>query len=358
MPLIFGGQGVTPTLRGQPSNVYALQAGEVMQIPAGGWMLELGKYSAYQVLDPITGIWRPLATGGLSGKNFHVQSYGVNHRIANQTGCAVGALITNAGTGYTSAPTVTASAGASVWQAVVGGAVNTSITVSNAGTNYVYPPQVMFAAPPSPGIQATGYSTVSGGAITSITVTNQGAGYTQAPVITLLNDPRDTTGANGTATAVLTGSGTITGLLCTDHGTPQTAVPTLAFSGGGGSSAAATAIMKWCITGITFSGGTGYTVGAGAVGFTALPMLTAGTGAYTNRATDTDLVRMRMATIYVPTTAAGAPTNTVAANILDGGEYQNVPTSIIVQNSGLYPGAATVTLAMGGLTDFCELYPV
>lgn len=358
MPLIFGGQGVAPSLRGQPSNVYALQAGEVMQIPAGGWMLELGKYSAYQVLDPITGIWRPIATGGLNGKNFHVQSDGANHRIANQTGCTVGALITNAGTGYTSAPTVTASSGSSVWQAIVGGALNTSVTVTNGGTNYVYPPQVMFSAPPAPGIQATGYSTVSGGAITSITVTNQGAGYTQAPVVTLLNDPRDTTGANGTATGVLTGSGTITGLLCTDHGTPLTAVPTLAFSGGGGASAAATAIMAWCITAISFSGGTGYTSGAGAVQFSAIPQLTAGTGALTNRASDTDLVRMRAALIYVPTTAAGAPTNTVAANILDGGLYQNVPTSVTVMNSGLYPSVTTATLTMGGLTDFVELYPV
>jgi hypothetical protein len=358
MPLIFGGQGVAPSLRGQPSNVYALQAGEVMQIPAGGWMLELGKYSAYQVLDPITGIWRPIATGGLNGKNFHVQSDGVNHRIANQTGCAVGALITNAGTGYSSAPTVTPSSGSSVWQAIVGGAVNTSVTVTNGGTNYVYPPAVNFSAPPAPGIQATGYATLTSGAVSSITVTNQGAGYTQAPVVTVLNDPRDSTGANASATAVLTGAQTITGLLCTDHGTPLTSVPTLAFSGGGGSAAAATAIMKWCITAITFSGGTGYTVGAGAVEFSALPMLTAGTGAYTNRATDTDLVRMRKAVIYVPTTAAGAPTNTVAANILDGGEYQNVPTSVLMSNSGLYPGATTATLVMGGLTDFCELYPV
>jgi hypothetical protein len=41
-------------------------------------------------------------------------------RVANQTGCAVGALITNGGTLYTSAPAVAASAGASVWLALRG----------------------------------------------------------------------------------------------------------------------------------------------------------------------------------------------------------------------------------------------
>lgn len=357
MPLVFGGQGVSPTLRGQPTNNYALQAGEVMKIPAGGWMLALGKYSSYQVFDPITGIWRTIGSGGLNGKAFHVQSDGVNHRISNQTGCAVGALITNAGTGYTSAPTVAASAGASVWQAVVGGAVNTTVTVPNGGAGYVYPPQVMFSAPPSPGIQAAGHCAISGGVVTGVTVDQQGAGYTSAPTITFFNDDRDTTGANASATAVLTGAGTITGLLCTDHGTPLAAVPTLAFTGGGGASAAATAIMCWCIVSIAFSGGTGYTVGAGAVKFSAVPMYTAGTAIYTNPATQVDLVRMREAIIYSPTTATGAPTATGQVT-LDGGIYQNVPTSIVVTNSGLYPGATTPTLTMGGLLDYSELYPV
>jgi hypothetical protein len=357
MPLVFGAQGVQPTLRGQPTNNYALQAGEAMKIPAGGWMLALGKYSSYQVYDPITTIWRTIGSGGLNGKSFHVHSDGVNHRITNQTGCAVGALITNAGTGYTSAPIVTASAGASVWQPVVGGAVNTSVTVGNGGSTYVYPPQVMFSAPPSPGVQAAGHCAISGGVVTSVTVDQQGAGYTQAPTITFFNDDRDLTGSNAQATAVLTGSGTITGLLCTDHGNPLAAVPTLAFSGGGGASAAATTIMCWCIVSIAFAGGSGYTSGAGAVKFSAVPQYTAGTAIYVNPATQVDLVRMREAIIYVPTTAAGAPTATGEVT-LDGGIYQNVPTSITVQNSGLYPGATTATLTMGGLLDYTELYPV
>ena len=58
MALQFGGLGVSPTLRGQPSNVYALQPGESMLVPAGTWIAKLGPYTNYQVYDPITTIWR------------------------------------------------------------------------------------------------------------------------------------------------------------------------------------------------------------------------------------------------------------------------------------------------------------
>lgn len=354
MALQFGGLGVGPTLRGQPSNAYALQPGEAKLIPAGTWVGKLGPYTNYQVYDTICQIWRNVGDGGITTR---IESDGVNHRLCNQTGCAVGAVITNAGTGYTSAPTVTASSGASVWQPIVGGAVNTSVTVTNGGSNYVYPPEVAFAAPPAPGIPATGYCTLSGGAVSTITVTNQGAGYTNAPAVSLINDPRDSTGSNGQATTVLTGAGTITGLLATDHGSPLTAVPTLAFSGGGGSAAAATAVMCWSITALAFSGGAGYTVGAGAFEMSYVPMLTVATPIYTNPDTQLRLVRMRQAIIYVPTTATGAPTATGEV-IIDGGIYQNVPTALIVQNSGLYPTATTVTLSMGGLNDFSLLLPV
>lgn len=360
MPIVFGGSGLGPTLRGLPSNMYALQPGEVKLVPAGSFVGKLGPYTNYQVYDTITGIWRNVGDGG---NTMRIESDGINHRLANQGGCAVGALITNAGTGYTSSPTVTASSGSSVWSAIVGGAVNTSVTVTSGGTGYAYPPEVAFSAPPNPGIQATGYCTLSAGAVSTVTVTNQGAGYSAgAPTISFLNDPREglngvSTGSNAAATAVLTGAGTITGLLCLDHGTPLTAVPTLAFSGGGGASAAATAIMCWSITGIAFSGGAGYTVGASAFEMSYVPQLTAGTPIYTNPDTQTRLVRMRQAIIYVPTTATGAPTATGEV-VIDGGIYQNVPTALKIANSGLYPTATTPTLSMGGLNDFTQLLPV
>src|SRR5574337_537712 len=126
MPLVFGAQGVTPSLRGVPSQVYSLNAGEVMLIPPGAWAVKPGRYSQVQEFDPVTGTWRGI--GDDSNAYKYLNSDGVNFRIANQTGCAVGALITNVGYSYTSAPTVTASAGGSVWQAIIGGAISTTIT--------------------------------------------------------------------------------------------------------------------------------------------------------------------------------------------------------------------------------------
>jgi hypothetical protein len=155
---------------------------------------------------------------------------------ANTTGTPVGAIITNAGTGLTNgwygyvpsftgiaipgqsgpalpgtavsivngaaslgntAQTVTPSAGGSLWNAFVGGAVNTTITfttsttvyqngpfggtgtayTANAGSNYTRPPLIVFTPPPNQGAQPyilpTAVCTISGGAINSITVTSE-----------------------------------------------------------------------------------------------------------------------------------------------------------------------------------------
>src|ERR1700691_500578 len=277
MPIGFGGQGLQPSQRGLLTNVVALQAGETSlvgpgtglnltassnsqsQLPStGAFSVKPGRYTALQTFDPILQAWRNIGGGPTDATQAFLVQDGVNWRLAHQTGCAVGALITNAGSGYTSAPVVAASAGSSIWRAIVGGAVSTTVTVSNGGTAYTYPPAVVFSAPPQGGIQATGICTLSGGAVSTVTIIDQGAGYTTAPTITFVNDYREllalgsiTSGYDAAAVATLTGSGTITGLICIDHGTPLTAVPTLSFTGGGGSSAAATAIMCWTITAYT-----------------------------------------------------------------------------------------------------------
>ena len=48
---VYGGQGVTGSLRGQPTNVYELQAGQATLVPSGQWYYEGGPYCAYQELD-------------------------------------------------------------------------------------------------------------------------------------------------------------------------------------------------------------------------------------------------------------------------------------------------------------------
>ncbi len=351
MPIRFGGPGVTNTLADLTSNQFALQAGGVWTPPANGYWAILGRYTQLQEYDPISTTWQPVSG---TKKNVFFSADGVNQRFANTTGCVVGAYLTNAGSGYTSAPSVTTTTGATL-MAIVGGAVNTSVTVGYGGSNYTFAPDVFFSAPPSPGVPATGYCTISGGVVTGVTVTNQGAGYTFPPTISFFNDPRDATGANAAAVCTLTGAGTVTAVLVTNHGNPTTSVPTLTFSGGGGSSAAATAIMNVAITafGIT-TAGAGYTAAAGFVTLSATPTPVAlGTAsAYTNPASQANIVTMRPAIVATTTSSAGA-LSTTNQTVIDGGSYESIPAvgSLNVLSNGIITTAAVLNVSVGGLND-------
>lgn len=350
MPNRFGGVGISLPLNQLGTNGFMLQPGEVMMVPPGYFNLRHGIYSSVQTLDPVMGVWRPVGSDG--GNWVQVDSDGGNYRIANQTGCPVAALLTAAGTGFTSAPTVTPSAGSSTWVAVMGNVISTTMTVVAGGTNYIYPPQVIIAAPPAPGVQATAYATLTSGAVSSITVTDQGAGYLTAPFVTLLNDPRDTTGSGAIVTATLTGAQTVTAVLCTNHGLPisGTVVPTLAFSGGGGTTATAIAIMDWTVT--------SYAVTAGGAGYNGTAAVTTqGTGipttatAYTNPNSQASFLRTRPANI-----TAALSSNAITATgqtLIDGGHIGGLTSNLSVfVGGGTSSTVATLTLGVGGQNDF------
>lgn len=358
---IFSGSGVQPSLHGAPTNVVELQAGQAWIIqPAGWYMMALGKYTILQQLDPITQLWRPIGGGAPAGGMEYAYVDGVNYRLANQSGCAVGALLTNAGSSYTSAPTVTSSTGGSLWKAIMGQVVNTSVTVSNGGSNYTYPPLVEFSAPPAGGIQATGYCTLSANAVSTVTVVDQGAGYTTPPTVTFTNDPREglnglSVGSGAQAVATLTGSGTVNAVVCIDHGNPVTSLPTLSFSGGGGSSAAATTIMNWAITSYTVSNG-----GAGLSGafcwVTAEDKFPTTAAAYTNVTTQKNLVQIRKADIK-GVISSNAITATGAV-VYDGGCYTASPEPLVLTNASVVTTAPVVTFALGGQNDVSYITPL
>lgn len=338
----------------------ALAAGNTQVLPGGQFYVTTGPYSCVQTLDPILGIWRTVSED--VGVTTFVNSDGANVRVANLSGCAIGAFITNVGSAYTSAPTVTASAGNSTWRAIVGGAINSTVTITTAGTLYNFPPQLVISPPPPGGVPAAATCTVSGGVVNAVTVTNQGAGYTTAPTITVVRDPRDTTA--GAVTAVLTvnatlaGSGTVTAILCTGQGSAVTAVPTLTITGGGGASAAATAVM--CFT------ATGFTVGTAGVAYgNAQPflILTGGgivpgtAGATVNPFVGPSLLTPRQANITGTSTAGGA-IQTTGAVVNDGGLFQAVPTGFVIPGgSGLPTTTGAVTITVGGVTDTVIVQP-
>ena len=72
-----------------------------------------------------------------------------------------------------------------------------SVTITNGGSGYTAAPTVTFSAPTS-GTTATGTATIQNGAVVSVTITNPGSGYSSAPTVTF-SSPSSGTTATGTA---------------------------------------------------------------------------------------------------------------------------------------------------------------
>ena len=71
-----------------------------------------------------------------------------------------------------------------------------SVTITDAGSGYTSAPTVTFSAPTS-GTTATGTATIQNGSVVSITITDPGSGYTSAPTVTF-SAPTSGTTATGT----------------------------------------------------------------------------------------------------------------------------------------------------------------
>jgi len=367
MTNIFGASGVYPTPRGQASIAFDLQPGAVRLIPPGAWLIDTGPYTTTQEYDPVQGQWLTPGgdNGGFSGGPQYVNSDGNNYRVANLCGCIVGASVTTAGSAYSAAtpPVVTfTNATNAAATAIVGGAVSTSVTVTNGGSGYVYPPVVFCDSPPiGAGYQATMTCALTSGAVSSVTVNNQGAGYTNVPNIYFLNDARDTAGIGAAAVATLTGAGTVTQLIITNHGNPNTTLqPVIAFSSG---SAAAFPIMVRAIGGATTS-----TAGSGYSGLVILQGWGTGFNAAANVLTNprwtTNLVRTRVGTLLLGTATSGGALTGGGASLFDGGIYAGSAPSALILGGGplglINTGAiaAVTTFTWANPTDTITLQPV
>ncbi len=109
------------------------------------------------------------------------------------------------------------------------GAEVVDITVTNPGSNYTSAPTVSF----STGLAAATADLGSTGAIIGITLTNPGSGYTVPPTITFIGDA----GVGATATAILEMTGSVKSITVYAPGQYET-VPNVVFGGGGGGSGA------------------------------------------------------------------------------------------------------------------------
>ena len=194
-----GGSSYTtfPTVSlGAPPNPGGVQATAVVT------SISSGAIASLQITNPGSGyIAAPSVTfsgGGGSGANI---------AATLGSGIVTGLTITEAGSGYTTAPTITFSGGGggSGAAAIAGpltfakGAVG--VVVINGGSGYINSSNttITIGAAPAGGTNAAATAVVFGNSVTQIIVTNPGAGYTSNPTVTIGG-----AGSNASAKAVAT----------------------------------------------------------------------------------------------------------------------------------------------------------
>lgn len=338
----------------EATNEFTLAPGQALPIPAGSWMITLGKYSVLQWLDPVTTTWRIIETAR-EGPQF-VISDGFTRRVANLTGCPVAAVVTAQGNGsyVQSTTTVTPNLGNSTWQPVVGGAI-TSISISVAGAGYGMAPLCFIPAPKAPGVQATAAATISGGSISTITLINAGAGYQTTPTMSILPNPADPNWAAGSitthATAGLTVGlpGSITAVLCTNSGVALSALPTLTVAGAG---ANATVIPVWMstITSTSISA-----AGAAYPSISGLLTTTLGRTAAVDATTNPAISLTNFITRPLRAEVGFGGGTASLVTIEDSGLFTGVPTSLVIPQgtnaTQVQASLATIVLTQGSAND-------
>lgn len=355
------------------SNRQNISPGDSLVLPAGDWYVSLGMYLVLQFLDPYTNAWAIGASGGWESGVIFVKSDGFNARVANLTGCPVSASVTQYGSAYVqSSTTITANIGGSLWAPIVGGQLALSGgTLTASGAGYGVAPLVMIQPPPPPsnnangvgGIPATGYCTIAGGTISGFTFTNPGAGYPTAPAAVIVPSPFDPNLATGitagTITFSLTGSGSLTGAICTNNGAAlagnQFSSLTLSIAGAGTNATLTPNILQTIVTGSVTGAGTGYG-NAQAVLLTTVGGAPS-TGTITTGPEFNHLAfKPRPAQISLTTTGAGGTIAAQAGTIIDGGLFESTPAPVIVagSQSGSIAGA-TIALTMGSVNDIAVI---
>lgn len=166
------------------------------------------------------------------------------------------------GSGYTSDPAVAiAGDGSGATAHSVRSFAIDSITVDAGGSAYTSPPVVTIAPPTGAnGVQATAHAVLTTGAVTSIVIDNPGFGYLTAPAVTFSGGG----GTGAAATAVLASAGAIDSIVIDTVGNYFSVPPPVTLTGGGGSGAVISATIDTGVTGILVrisivNAGSGYT---------------------------------------------------------------------------------------------------
>lgn len=357
------------------SNRVALAPGQSLVLPAGDWYINLGQYLVLQFLDPVTSVWSMGSSGSWNSGLHFIKSDGFTCRVANLTGCPVSGSVSAYGSGYVQATTTitVTGGGGSTWLPIVGGQLAfIGGTAASPGAGYGVAPIILVSPPPPAannsngvgGVAAAAWAVITSGTISAVSFVNPGAGYPTAATAVVVPSPFDpnlSTGITaGTVTFSLTGSGSITGALCTNSGAPLSnpANITLTVSGAG-TNATVVPNMLQTITTVSLTGtglGWGTTTG----------LITSAGGSANAGTIVTGPEYLYLAFRPRPAQVTYAITNagTVAAQvgtILDGGLFLTKPTPIQLPGqqagqSGSIVGS-TIAFTMGSTTDIAVIQP-
>ena len=359
-----------------PTSRVCLQPGEQLPLPSGDWYISMGGYLVIQYLDPVTGTWTFAAGTAHNRGLIMVTSDGFNVRLANLTGCPVGAVITAYGSGYVQSSTTISvtGGGGSTWAPIIGGQLSASITTGGFGAGYGVAPIILVPGPQPAatnangigGVQASAYANLtSGGTVNTVSMTNPGAGYQTAPPNQLMlpnpTDPNIATGITlGTVLFSLVGAGSLTGVLMTNPGAPL-ALPASITLGiaGAGATATVQAIYMTTVTSATVAApGVGYGLGAG---------LVTTVGGYPPTGTITNNPDFNYLTFFPrPAQISLTPSNTsvsagTAGVVYDGGLFVSAaaPTSVWITGGtvGTISTIGNVALAVGSRPDIAIIQP-
>jgi hypothetical protein len=161
--------------------------------------------------------------------------------------------VKNAGTGYTSEPTVTIEGGGGSGAAAKAILANKiKVEVRNAGTGYTSEPTVTIEGGGGSGAEAK--ATIESQAVKTIEITKQGSGYTSEPKVKVEGG-----GGNG-AQAAASLDGVVSKIEITKEGSGYKSEPKVKVEGGGGNGAQATASLDGVVSKIEITKeGSGYT---------------------------------------------------------------------------------------------------
>lgn len=356
--------GPQALMRMQTAQPIVLQPGQAFVLPVGQFEVVSGRYTNVQWYDQNCFRWRNYNTQ--PGQSKLISSDGQNFRLCNTTGTPVGAVISNVGTngnatnGYNTI-TATISAGNSTWGTLVGGTLNTTVTVTTAG-NFSLVPHLIWqpaANQTFPYIPPEFCCNLSGNAIGTVTVNYPGAGLTAAGTLTAVNAPGDTNpgGAVLTLNATLTNSGNLTAIWPLTQGTEQTSLPTFTFTGTNSTGMCANVIMDWTVSNFTVTtagGNMGVSKDFIVVGSNANQSATQN-AALTGTSYTSKLNPPRNCWIYGANLANGNLSNNTNVTVQDAGKnFQAIPGLICIPSN--FNGSTTnswpvLAAVVGGQTD-------